>query len=739
MHLATLSGGAMAFIADIRDLEVLDLDGTWVLQSSSGAAGGITTFALHEAEIADLVSQEAYTTYTRSFVGAEHGEDLLSIPLVRLNNVLDQADSGPEGAAVSAQVFLKNSGFAGSEMKLLAVQLDAGTFVYAGLYGSPGIATYRMTGSTSMALESMTSDTSAAHLGDVSAMASCRIDDKPWLFSASAGENGITSFRIRPDGSLQISDNLGTGQGLFVAAPSAIETVHLGAEAFLVVAASGSSSLSVLRVDAEGKMQVVEHIVDSLDTRFANVTALEIVTVGDRVFVVAAGSDDGLTLFTLLPGGRLLQLSSLSDSDAMNLANVSALAAVRIGAEIQIFASSQLEPGISQFSIDLSNLGEVLDGRAVDDRLTGGALQDLLAGRSGDDVLFGGLGDDILMDGAGKDRMTGGVGADQFVLTYDGQADTINDFEAGVDRLDLSAWPMFYSAGQLSIVSTGQGARLRFGSEVIEVISADRSPLTLADFVTGAILNLQRPPGSLEGPGLSLKGTAAADVMIGAGGDDMMTGSAGEDWIMAGEGTDTMVFSSRSAGLVLDLKQPGKNTGEARGDDYDGVEIFRGTGQGDRMSGDVGDNSFYGSDGNDWLRGRGGDDDLGGGAGVDRIVGGKGADQLSGGLLGDRFVFLSRNETLPTAAGRDVISDFGLGPDLIDLTDFDANRLRGGRQDFKFINAADFSGKAGELRFTRDADKHCTVISGDLNGDGVADFEIELSGLFLLQRDDFLF
>ena len=84
-------------------------------------------------------------------------------------------------------------------------------------------------------------------------------------------------------------------------------------------------------------------------------------------------------------------------------------------------------------------------GEAGADTLYGGAGDDRLFGGDGDDALFGGPGADILLGGAGRDTMTGGPGADLFVflaasdsLPGASRRDVILDFEAGIDRIDLS-------------------------------------------------------------------------------------------------------------------------------------------------------------------------------------------------------------------------------------------------------------------------------------------------------------
>ena len=80
---------------------------------------------------------------------------------------------------------------------------------------------------------------------------------------------------------------------------------------------------------------------------------------------------------------------------------------------------------------------DVLRGGNGNDTLLGGAGADVLSGENGNDHLDGGLGNDLIAGGAGTDWLTGGLGADTFVFAKGGGADVINDFEMGVDHLQL--------------------------------------------------------------------------------------------------------------------------------------------------------------------------------------------------------------------------------------------------------------------------------------------------------------
>ncbi len=110
---------------------------------------------------------------------------------------------------------------------------------------------------------------------------------------------------------------------------------------------------------------------------------------------------------------------------------------------------------------------------------------------------------------------------------------------------------------------------------------------------------------------------------------------------------------------------------------------------------------------------------------ANRLDGGKGNDVFTGGLGNDTFVF---NDI----GGTDQITDFARGADKIDLTGIDA--IAGGANDaFTFLGDSAFTGHAGELRtFVQGT---ANMLAGDVNGDGVADFLINLGTVHVDQTD----
>lgn len=79
---------------------------------------------------------------------------------------------------------------------------------------------------------------------------------------------------------------------------------------YVVIAASQSSSLTVMRLTYTGELIPVDHIVDERTTRFSGATAMDTLQLGGRAFVFVGGGDDGISVFTVLPDGKLLHVAT---------------------------------------------------------------------------------------------------------------------------------------------------------------------------------------------------------------------------------------------------------------------------------------------------------------------------------------------------------------------------------------------------------------------------------------------
>ena len=144
-----------------------------------------------------------------------------------------------------------------------------------------------------------------------------------------------------------------------------------------------------------------------------------------------------------------------------------------------------------------------------------------------------------------------------------------------------------------------------------------------------------------------------------------------------------------------------------------GSGLLNGTATVDVLLGSSGADELRGEGANDHLEGAAGNDLLLGGDGADILIGGAGNDELWGGSGADTFIWHAGD------TGADVLKDFDLGEDKIDLSDL----LQGEE------NASDIG---AYIQLDADGETLLISTSGNLEaGGGNADLSIQLEGVDL--------
>lgn len=342
------------------------------------------------------------------------------------------------------------------------------------------------------------------------------------------------------------------------------------------------------------------------------------------------------------------------------------------------------------------------------------------------------------------------------ITTSHGQ---LSNFKAVSDRSYTATFtPEANYAGPGNIViATGNYADLagNFGGGGQTSLTIDTKPVVLPS-----------PPPALPATGQTINGTAGvdalkggagADVLYGGAGNDQLDGKAGADQMYGGQGDDLYIVDNVND-QVIENQGEGTDTISASVSftlganieilQLSGTNAINGTGNdlANTINGNDAANVILGMEGNDTLRGNGGDDILdggvgndflSGGTGNDTLIGGAGADTMYGGDGADLFVFRSVSD-FGTGAGLDLIGDVSSAQgDKIDLSAIDANTQQAGVQGFTWIGTGAFTGRAGELHYVKGSGGNL-VVSGDLNGDRVADFQFNVAGVTSLSASDFV-
>jgi Ca2+-binding RTX toxin-like protein len=340
--------------------------------------------------------------------------------------------------------------------------------------------------------------------------------------------------------------------------------------------------------------------------------------------------------------------------------------------------------------------------------------------------------------GLGENQLSIGDVSTNFTRIQDGDSYIFTSIDGSKSFTLLRIDDVLFYDGWLHLPRPGVTVN---GSAANDTISPTKAPAG------------QPKPGDL---GDTIFGFGGNDKIDGGKGGDRMVGGIGNDTYtiddafdtveeLTGEGTDTMTSAKISFTLAAEVEK-GTLTGALALDITGNTLANSLTGNGaanhlyglagkDSINGKAGDDFLYGGNDDDTLTGDLGNDQLYGDQGKDKLKGGAGADTLTGGTEADQFQF----DAASLDGMIDTITDFShTEKDKISLSAIDADGAGGASNGkFAFIGTAAFTvGVKAQVRYEVSGGN--ATVQADINGDGVADLVIALTGVATLVAADFV-
>ncbi len=349
---------------------------------------------------------------------------------------------------------------------------------------------------------------------------------------------------------------------------------------------------------------------------------------------------------------------------------------------------------------------------------------------AGDDTFYGTAGADIVDGGTGNDYIDTGDGNDIIRVSNNQGLDVVHG-GAGYDTVmaqDSGVWIIFSTlegieAIQGNIFSDTRIIGSDLGPDKVDVIDLRNIAVTQVGMIDAGLGND------------IVYGSAGADNVVSNGGNDLIYTGGGNDKISfyqsagisavdGGGGYDTLVAATDYAVInISSMTSIEAVTAEsANGTSHTGMGFTDGA--------DNFDFSAIAVSGITFTDLRAGDDVFIGSSANERIIGGLGHDVITGGGGLDNFDFNDVAEI-----DHDVITDFTHGVDKIDFANIDTQPAVSLDQGFTLIGTAAFTGAVAQLRY--EVVGGDSVLQGDMNGDGVADFYISVLGVTSFTGADF--
>jgi hypothetical protein len=307
----TVVGATMSnYLDGVTDIEVVTIGGQMRLITVSRGVPGLTAFSLSEGAGLQLIyhrglspSLSATAEPELTFVATSAGNALLTTGIATLAPYANWLTASGTFANPS---YWADPDATGIHLDGAAVvQTSAGQFLFASRYDAVGLWGFQIVTSGATVWVDGLPPVNGAPIAVISDMAVLTGNGGLWLVTALPDQDRLVAYAINPDGTTGVQQSIGAPDGLGISVPNDLASVRLGQVDYLILASVQSATLTVFTLDQTGALIATDNIVDSLLTRFASTSQIDAIATHGRAFVVAAGSDNGLSLFTLLPGGRL--------------------------------------------------------------------------------------------------------------------------------------------------------------------------------------------------------------------------------------------------------------------------------------------------------------------------------------------------------------------------------------------------------------------------------------------------
>jgi len=221
-------------------------------------------------------------------------------------------------------------------------------------------------------------------------------------------------------------------------------------------------------------------------------------------------------------------------------ANISTVEIVTVGAAGSVTLTGQTEG----FTITASTGAETVVGGNGADTINGAAGNDSILGGAGNDSILGGDGDDVISGGAGADVLDGGAGNDTYIAG-EGTAISLTLNGSTAATVTITGGTGNDSIINFENVTGTSGADSITGDTAANVLDGAAGN----DTITGGAGN----DNIVGGAGADvLDGGAGNDNITGGAGADTLTGGSGNDTFVFASGvTDTVAAAASIAGVDL--------------------------------------------------------------------------------------------------------------------------------------------------------------------------------------------
>ncbi|MCP4386210.1 MAG: hemolysin-type calcium-binding protein, partial [Hyphomicrobiales bacterium] len=272
---------------NVTDAGALELDGA---RSVSTAAVGGTTYLFVASPFDDGVSVFA--------VGTDG-------TLTNAYNVTDLADLELDGATSVA-----------------SAEIGGITYLFVTGQSDDGVSVFSVAEDGTLTNVDNVTDAGALELDGAHSVATATFGATTYLFVAGFGDDGVSVFSVGANGALAPVVNIDDTDDISyeLAGAYSVTTAVVNSLTYLFVAGFDDDGVSVFRVSPDGTLTNVDNVTDGGGLELQGAIGTTTAVVGGTTYLFVAGTfDNGVSVFSVANDGTLTNVDNVTDAGALEL------------------------------------------------------------------------------------------------------------------------------------------------------------------------------------------------------------------------------------------------------------------------------------------------------------------------------------------------------------------------------------------------------------------------------------
>ena len=336
---ASVEGETYLFVAGFND------SGISVFQIESG--GKLVN--VHNVPDTDTLELAAAISVTTASVGAETylfvagwTDDGVSVFRVQSDGILINVEN------VSDEGSLELDG----ARSVTTASVGGETYLFVAGQVDDGVSVFQIKSGGILSNVHNVSDSGSFELDGANSVTTASVGGETYLFVAGATDDGVSVFRVQSGGILSNVHNVSDSGSFELDGASSVTTASVGGETYLFVAGEADDGISVFQIESGGKLVNVDNVGDPIGFELNAAHSVTTASVGGETYLFVAGKfDDGVSVFQVQSNGELMNIQNIPDTGSLELNGAASVTTASVGGETYLFVAGQVDDGVSVFRV----------------------------------------------------------------------------------------------------------------------------------------------------------------------------------------------------------------------------------------------------------------------------------------------------------------------------------------------------------------------------------------------------